>query len=169
MESVLDELSTLQYQTECDSDRLYQRRFNKTQGLGVTFRWLGLSMLEALHLKKTLLIGGRWRAFNFEGCQDRGLWCYLRPITNCKVKVWDWEDIEAKDFSMPEVLTVPSTTTDQGQLWWTAQMMHLLMQPAHGLEARLRRFKHSVQWQDPVLGLHVRSAWRPAPVAALLC
>lgn len=55
------------------------------QGLGVTLRWLGLSQLAALGEGKTLVVGGRWRAFNFEGCDRRGLWCYLRHVTACKV------------------------------------------------------------------------------------
>ena len=49
--------------------------------LGVTLRWLGLSLLDAIASEKTLLVAGRWRAFNFEGCHDRGLW-YSLPCSN---------------------------------------------------------------------------------------
>ena len=57
----------------------------------------------SLHGVQTLLIGGKWRAFNFQGCSDRGLWCYLMPSSNCSVSSWRWEEISEKDFYMPQV------------------------------------------------------------------
>jgi len=168
-QQLLERLLSQQYPRACEESRLSQRRFNKTQGLGVTLRWLGLSQLEALESERTLVVGGRWRAFNFEGCEARGLWCYLAPITNCSVQVWDWEDVERKDFEMPQVLRVPDARMDQGQLWWSATTLHAIMRPSLDFQAVLRRAKMAMGWGSRVLGLHVRHGDSCADVIRKQC
>jgi hypothetical protein len=168
-EALLQRLIALQYPPVCEHKGMSQRRFNKTQGLGVTLRWLGLSQLEALDSRRTLVVGGRWRAFNFEGCDERGLWCYLAPITNCSVQVWDWEEIEKEDFEMPEVLRVPEPRTDQGQLWWSAVTLQAIMRPAIDLQARLVKIKNMLGWSGRVVGLHVRHGDSCADIARKQC
>jgi hypothetical protein len=168
-QQLLEKLVSLQYPRTCEGSKLSQRRFNKTQGLGVTLRWLGLSQLEALKSERTLVVGGRWRAFNFDGCDERGLWCYLAPITNCSVQVWDWEDVERKDFEMPQVVRVPDPRMDQGQLWWSATTLHAIMRPSLDFQAVLRRVKLTMGWGGRVLGLHVRHGDSCADVIRKQC
>ena len=168
-EEVTTRLTALQYPPACGEGALSQRRFNKTQGLGVTMRWLGLSQLEAVNSRRTLVVGGRWRAFNFEGCAERGLWCYLSPITNCSVQVWDWGDIERRDFEMPAVLQVPGAGMDQGQLWASALTLAAVMRPSLDFDARLRKMKNIMGWSGRVLGLHVRHGDSCADLARKLC
>lgn len=125
-------LDDLQFPSSCTS--LFQRRFNKTQGLGATLRWTALSLSVSLSRGETLVVGGRWGAFNYEGCADRGVWCLLQRITNCTVSSWAWDDIAEADFFMPDQLSIPYGGVEQGQLWWTSLLTHAALRPSVLLE-----------------------------------
>jgi len=78
----LQKLESNSHVAACSPSSAFLQEFSGTRGLGITWRWLSLALSTAVLHGKTLVVGGTWPWFDFAGC-DRGVWCYLEPLSNC--------------------------------------------------------------------------------------
>lgn len=161
---ILAKHAPLQHPVECDASTVFLQS-RSTRGLGLTLRWLGLAMSEAIVRRKALVIDGMWSWFDFEGCSE-GMGCYLTPVSNCTPDdVWrppptggDLSHLadQGKEYvasaksgeldgrarvgdvmegHMRKLLEIPRAALGGGLLWWTSSTIAQVGVPSPALVA----------------------------------